>query len=281
MSDRNDEMPPYFGAPGFSESYWFELLYEKPPAPDVEAIVSEAGAHMAVDAMAKGIDNHSGIVSIGYPDRPIRVGEAMLPAYTNLMWSDKRINLGDYQPALDQTWEWEGARKALGRCWYKMIVGDITGSRLPYRERFRRLTTLLATCIGLTNPQVVFWKEAGCLVEPARFQERTARFCNVRMFNVGISADHHMDTLGLAAIGLPDVELTFSRLDPGAVAAFLYRTAEYLFERGDVINDGDTVPGPEGARWRTKHAVASIAPERTVVSVSVDGAFAPTSRQKN
>ncbi|HET7419405.1 MAG TPA: DUF4261 domain-containing protein [Candidatus Dormibacteraeota bacterium] len=281
MSDFPNDMPPYFGAPGFSDSYWFELLYDQPPRPDIDAVVRRASDEMLVQVVARGVVEDSGTVSVGYPDRLVNVGGTMLPAMTNFAWSGTRIKLGDYKSALEQTWEWDGARKALGRCFYKVIVGDITGSRLPYAERFRRLTTLVSACIELTKPLVCSWKEAGCLVEPARFAERTARGCNVRLFNVGISGDSHMDTLGLAALGLPDVELTFSKLDPGAVAAFLYRTAAYLFERGDVIKDGDTVPGPEGLKWKTAHDAASIAPPRTVVRVTVDGLYAPISTQTN
>ena len=276
MSDQPEGLPPYFGAQGFSDSYWLELLCDKPPNPDIDALVEGVRALMPIEVMFQSIGGASGTVSLGYPDRPIKVGDIKMPAMTNLVWSGGRINLGDYKSALDQTWEWDGARKALGRCWYKMIVGDITGSRLPYKERLRRLTTLGVVCVEQIKPLAVFWKEAGCLVEPDRLAERMQRSCNVRTFNVGIAGDMLMDTIGLAAIGLPDVELLFSRLDPDAVAAFLYRTAEYLFESGDIIKDGDTVPGPDGARWKTVHDAAAVAPPRTVVRVMVTGPNAPS-----
>jgi hypothetical protein len=278
MSDQPHEMPPYFGAPGFAESYWIELLYDKSPSPDIDALVSTVSAQMPIEVNFKVITGNEGTASVGYPDRLINVGDAKLPAMTNLAWNGgHRINLGDYKAALDQTWDWDGARKALGRCWYKLILGDITCSRLPYAERLRRLTTLATACVDQTQPRVVFWKEAGCLVEPKRLAERMGRSCNVREFNVGIAGDKLMDTLGLAAIGLPDLEVVFSKLDPDRVADFLYKTAAYLFERGDIINDGDTVPGPEGARWKTAHDVARVAPSRTVVRVMATGPYAPVS----
>lgn len=276
MSDNPAEMPPYFGAPGFSDSYWIELLYNRPPQPDIDALVQKVSAEMPIETAVKVIGDGSGSVSLAYPDRLISFGDARMPVITNVFWGSERINIADYKAALEQTWNWDGARKALGRCWYRVIVGDITGSRLPYQERFRRLTTLAAACVELTRPEVCFWKEAGCLVEPARFAEVMGRFCNVREFNIGITGDKIMDTLGLAAIGLPDVEMTFSRLGSDQVAAFLYRTAGYLFEGGDIINDGDTVPGPGGERWKTLHDVATLEPARTVVRVMVTGNYAPS-----
>ena len=274
MSDAPDDRPPYFGAPGFAESYWFELLYNQPARLDAEALVEQVSAQMPVVVMTQAIDDASGIVSVGYPDRLINVGGTPLPAMTNIAWSNARINVADYKAGVQQTWEWDGARKALSRCWYKLIVGDITGARLPYQQRYARLVTLTAALIRLTDPLVCFWKEASCLVEPWRFEERAARFCNVRQFSFGVGFEHHMDTLGLAAIGLPDIELRFARLEPGRVAAFLYRTSEYLFEKGDIINDGDTVPGPDDTRWKTHHAVATMGPPRTVIKVIPDARYA-------
>ena len=275
MSDR----PPYFGAPGFSESYWFELLYNQPARLDIEALAERVGTQMPVVVMAQVTSEEGGAASIGYADRMVDVDGTKLPAMANIAWSGSRINVADYRSAIEQTWEWDGARKALGRCWYKLIVGDITGSRLPYAERYVRLTTLTAACVQLTEPQACFWKEAGCLVEPWRFEERVARFCSVRQFNFGVGFERHMDTLGLAAIGLPDVELRFARLEPERVAAFLYRTAEYLFEKGDVINDGDTVPSPDPAvHWKTVHDVATQAPSRVVVKIIPDERYAAPAR---
>ena len=95
---------------------------------------------------------------------------------------------------------------------------------------------------------------------------------NVRLFHVeeGRSDERVMDTVGLAALELPDVQCHFFALDVAAVAALLDETARYLWTEGDVIGDGDTVPGPS-ATARRGPAVARIAlvdPPRDVVDVT-------------
>jgi hypothetical protein len=265
--------PPYFGAPGFSDSYWIELLFNQPPSLDAEALVGKLGSSFEIAVNIQ--DGKHGAVTIGNRDHPVSMEvhgtSQKVPALTNLVWSDARIDIKEYKAPLDQTWEWDGARRALGRCWYRMLIGDLTGSRLPYGVRFHIIKDVAMACADLTHPLVCHWKEAGCLVEPSVLAEHLARACNVRMFEVGIAGDHLMDTLGLAAIGLPDIELHFRGLDPGAVAGFLHATAKYVFDHGDVINDGDTVPSPDPqVHWKTVHDVASVAPPRTVVKVIPD-----------
>jgi hypothetical protein len=102
-----------------------------------------------------------------------------------------------------------------------------------------------------------------------------AKASNVRLFNVGIGTEHLMDTLGLAAIGLPDVQCAFSNLDPSWVAGWMYGVATYLFERGDVINDGDVIPAPvAGEHWTCTHEVSRVPPSRTVLNVKPSPAHA-------
>jgi Domain of unknown function (DUF4261) len=269
--------PPYFGAPGFSDSYWIELLFNQPPSLDPDALIGKLGNPYEIAVKMQNPGN--GTVTVANREHPVPMEvdgtTKKVPTLTNVVWSDARIDIKEYKAPLEQTWEWDGARRALSRCWYRMLVGDLTGSRLPYRDRFQILTDIAVACAELTNPLVCHWKEAGCLVEPSVLAEHLARVCNVRQFEVGIAGDHLMDTLGLAALGLPDIELYFRGLDPGMVAGFLYATARYMFDRGDVINDGDTVPSPDPqVHWKTAHDVASVRPARTVVKVIPDPRYA-------
>jgi hypothetical protein len=266
-------MPPYFGAPGFADSYWIELLFNQVPALNLDALDARLRSEVHGEVAVKVTGTKDGIVSIAFPDHLVNIsnGESepvKLPALINIVWNDSRIKLGDYKAALDQTWEWDGAQKVLGGCQYMMLIGDLTCSRLSYSDRFRLLTSVAVACTELAKPLACYWKEAGCLVEPARVAEQLARVCNVRLFNVG-GGDHFMDTLGLAAIGLPDVELEFSSLDPSWVAGWLHGAGRYLFEQGDVIQDGDVIPAPvAGEHWDCEHTFASVEPKRTVIRVS-------------
>src|SRR5258708_7440825 len=266
-------MPPFFGAPGFADSYWIELLFNQLPALDLDALDARLRAEGHGEGAVKVVRTKDGIVSIAFPDHLVNIsnGETepvKMPALINIVWNDSRITLSDYKAALDQTWEWKGAQKVLGGCQYKMLIGDLTCSRLSYSDRFRLLTSVAVACTELAKPLACYWNEAGCLVEPARVAEQLARGCNVRLFNVS-GGDPLIDTLRPAAIGLPVVELEFSNLDPSRVAGWLHGVGTYLFEQGDVIQDGDVIPAPAaGEHWDCEHTFASVEPKRTVIRVS-------------
>jgi hypothetical protein len=273
--------PPYFGAPGFADSYWIELLYNQPPSVDIDALDARLRAEVAGEVAIRAVAQSGGTLSVAFPGHLVKLEGSdgvitPMPSLINIVWTDSRIKIADYKAALDQTWEWNGARKALAGCFNMMLIGDLTGSRLPYPDRLRLITAVAVECTQLTQPRAVVWKEAGCLVEPSILAERMARACNVRLFEVGVRGDHFMDTLGLAAIGLPDIQLRFSKLEPSWVAGWLYGVARYMFEQGDVIEDGDVIPAPTpGEHWACQHGTAAVPPARTVIDVTPGSANAP------
>ena len=93
---------------------------------------------------------------------------------------------------------------------------------------------------------------------------------NVRMFHVEErrSDERVMDTVGLAALELPDVQCHFFALDVARVAELLDETARYLYAEGDVIGDADTVPGLDGESWRCRRETALVDPPRDVVDLT-------------
>jgi hypothetical protein len=91
---------------------------------------------------------------------------------------------------------------------------------------------------------------------------------NVQPSSAGAPGEVVMDTLGLAALGLPDLQCHFRNLDRMAVARLLYNTGWYIFSNGDVIADGHTIEGvAPGARWRCRHEDALVPPAREVLDL--------------
>jgi hypothetical protein len=93
----------------------------------------------------------------------------------------------------------------------------------------------------------------------------------VRLFNVGNGepGELFMDTCGMSAFGIPDLEHQFRDIDPGKVAGYLFDLADHLFENGDVIRDRDTVDGV-GGRWRCRREFATLLPQREVLHLVPD-----------
>ena len=78
-----------------------------------------------------------------------------------------------------------------------------------------------------------------------------------------------MDTLGLSALGLTDLECHFRGLDSRAVSRVLYNTAIYLAERGPVIEDGHTVPGiHRDEKWKCRQTRSLRCPTESFSGLS-------------
>ena len=119
------------------------------------------------------------------------------------------------------------------------------------------------------------------LGEPDQIENPVYGFVNVRFYNLeGTDGDRVMDTLGLGALGLTDLQLHYRELAPGEVAAELYNIAVYLLENGDVIEDGHTVQGftPED-RWRCRHEMSLMPPRRPVLDINPGPPFAAGDRE--
>ena len=82
-----------------------------------------------------------------------------------------------------------------------------------------------------------------------------------------------MDTLGLAALGLPDLEVAFEGIDPARMEAVLRSLARYEYDLGDVIADGRAikVPGSEDS-WICSRGTSKQPPAREVISLKTSGA---------
>jgi hypothetical protein len=126
-------------------------------------------------------------------------------------------------------------------------------------------------------PAAIHWKPAGKLVDPAAFlradgssncSELPAAALNVRVFRIkrGAEGDVLMDTMGLAALGLPDLQVLYRGLEPNRVASHLYACALHVLRHGDCLEDGETIEGPSrGQEWTCRHAGALAEPPRPVV----------------
>lgn len=175
--------------------------------------------------------------------------------------------------AAAHTRDWPGAAEVAARARAALRLVD----ELPSPERLPAFVARVAAAAAARPCVAVWWRPAGRLVAPAtlaaaaRDGEALRVALNVRLFHVeeGGGADERVvDTLGLEPLGLPDVQCHFAGLDAAAVAALVEETARYLVDEGDVIEDGDTIEGLDGARWSCRHEEALVDPRRDVLDLA-------------
>jgi Domain of unknown function (DUF4261) len=182
--------------------------------------------------------------------------------------------------AVRQTWDWPSAQEAVSGCSFSYLVSDRRAKHLSRKERLTRLhravAALLATCLpgscaALHSPSCQRLVAPEAFVEAGRpGGDFLCGAVNVRLYEV----EGHgpgtrlMETLGLSALGLPDLQCVFRGLDPNGVAALFWDYAYYLFEKGDVISDGDVIRAlKEGEHWTCGRQWALTEPRRVVLDL--------------
>lgn len=284
-------------APDFHKLFWINLLFrEKPERPAPEAFAGKLGEKLgcAIDTVTQKEDGIYSFAAMGLPveyEGGKKVPAQVLMAPPNSFEPEK---IDAFQRS--QLWDVQDGAALLDSCKYAVMLSDFMASGLPYLERARLLTAWLETALELFPGCTAVWApSAGKLLDRERAVNNPlsgdSRFMwygvNVRFFNIQGSDEKVMDTLGLYALGLPDVQLHFRGLDPDPVSNYLYNVGQYLYDNDVPIKPGETVDGvnaqgkiDQGIQWECRYEQALIQPMRTVMDIC-PGPFAAGRRQGN
>ena len=239
-----------------------ELWYLEAPDLDDPALLD------ALRAVRAGAEVQDGSLSVPHPlagpDRP--------PLVTVVLPGSPLGRDGKALPDVSQTWDWAGAAAAVAPCRASVLVTEMLVEGRSAAERVSSLGEVVAVLVARTRPQALHWARSQRVSDPATFGAGDLDgVINVRMF--GDARDEGalaMDTLGLHVFDLPDVQCHFRDREPGEIAELLFATAVYLFDAGDVIEDGNTISGTDGEGRYVCHREASLLdPARLVVDVDL------------
>jgi hypothetical protein len=170
---------------------------------------------------------------------------------------------------LSQSWAWPEAAAAMAAVRCTVTVTEIFGTSFAPANRVRAFTAVVRGLAAATAPVAVWWPSSIVATPPAALPDRLlAGLVNVRVFNVaGNPGLLVMDTLGLAQLGLPDIECVYSGLPEEHMAGYLSAIAEYLVA-GNPVRAGGSVQGlTRDQRWRVGTGTASVGPDRQVLQI--------------
>jgi hypothetical protein len=272
--DPGDDVPFGFGLPSPT---MVELLYEAEPDPNLDAIVTRAAERAGSPATAIGDGEQRGI---SFPDHVVPISDLPVPM-TVWILSAERTRADDWiETTLHQTWTWrEGAAAVVPRATASLLISDMFAGPLERHERLRLFHAGLAAIVEDTHPIAMRWINGERFLDPEFYLRDVdddplgfEATINVRFVTfedqpgVGL-----MDSVGMAAFALPDVQLhfMFTELEPKWVGRKVYGVARYLFDEGDVIENGHTVPGlSDDDHWPCAHEWAILGPRRLVVDIN-------------
>jgi hypothetical protein len=275
-----DDAPPG----GIAQVYMLELLARQPIAVDTAAILAAARVRLG-DVELRGASPllfTAKAIPVPLRDATVCPQFALLPG--------ARAEDAAYHDALWQSWRCREARSLFTACTHSLRFTDLFSAPLPYLERVRFLRHAISAVLAHAPADLIYWQPTQQFLTPAQVCEAFDAehplhdplfgFVNVRFFRLPDTDAMVMDTLGLAALGLPDLQCHYRDLDPSLLAWCLYSLAAYVFEHGDVIEDGHTVQGiaPDD-RWRCRHETALLAPTRMVLDLDPGAPFAAGQRE--
>lgn len=255
-----------------------ELLFDAPaPSVDADLLGRAARAH---DRTARVVNDPERMM-IAHQQWTLPGPDGVkVPLVTAMLVPDP-----DAEPRsvdTSQSWLFDGAADAVAATVDRRLVLQMMGLSHPAADRRAAFLAGLRAIIDALNPRAVSLPGTAQVLSPQQvLDEELLPFVNVRLYNISNENAMLMDTVGLDAFALPDLQCHFRDLDPSAMARLLYNTAGYVLSNGDVIEDGNTIPGVAGdEHWRCQHELALVEPTRMVLDIDPGERFAAGRRNR-
>ncbi|MDO7906047.1 DUF4261 domain-containing protein [Paenibacillus sp. JX-17] len=276
---------------GFQPVYRIELLFHERP------VISESSLQEAMTRYSGGVPLPAHMLEAfrkAFKERqPEGLGEELPLIYVHTRYTAKMKDADipvqtlitgpvevkepeRWEKSLQQAWHWPEARSTVSKVKYSVTLQDMFGAGLPYSERLELMQSALRALLDVLPCEAVYWYTSDKLVQPQAYLEALKQedilygAMNVRMYQVDRGAGENdiiMDTLGLSAVGIPDIQCHFNGLDPDKVAESVYGAAYYVFHNGDIIENGQSIGSAGGQQWRCEHQHALAKPQRFVLDL--------------
>lgn len=269
MSEHNGADNPEFAA-----TYGVELLYADKPFFSTDKLLASIQEWFPQSELMSVSDT---FISFVFKDHMIEYADGMLPAQIVIFLRDNVVELEQWKESFDQSWRWDEAQRVVaenGR--YSVLVTDMMSSGLPYPARIELFQKVLYEIVKAVPCTAMHWVHSQQWIEPQDYlnndprvesYDRLVGIVNVRLYQIEGTDDSLMDTIGLGAIGLPDLQCHFHSLDANVIANTLYSYADYIYSNGDVIEDGNTIEGMNGSKWTCQHEISLLQPSRVVIDI--------------
>ncbi|OOM78240.1 DUF4261 domain-containing protein [Clostridium sp. BL-8] len=180
-------------------------------------------------------------------------------------------------------------KEEIEKCSYRIIVTDIMAIGLEYNKRIELFQKALYAIVELIPCEGIHFQLAEQVISRDEYLENNPfsedydllfGILNVRLFNIEGGEDEYlMDTLGLSAVGLCDLQCHFKNLDPNKVLDILYSYGYYIFDNSEAADNLKEVDGIyEEEKWKCEHEVSLAEPKRVVMDINPGREFAGGNR---
>jgi hypothetical protein len=175
---------------------------------------------------------------------------------------------------------WKDAEKVLKPHRAHVLVTILFDDKRSPLEKSKLLTQVTAALVGTCEAALgVYWGNATMVIQPELFREFAVKILPGGPpiwiwvdFRIGPNPQGRMSgfTTGLGALGLMEIETTYSPEAQGELRERFEGLIHYLLENGPVIKDGDTIGEDENERIKVVHAPSEFGHEDLVMRLEYE-----------
>lgn len=269
----------------FAETYSVELYLKDQPNISQSELLENIKRYYGNVEIASNQENN---ITFAFMDHILEYKNASVPVSIIVSVIYDGHNKEKLKNSLCQSPNFDN-KEALEKCKYRILVTDIMAIGLEYAKRVEIFQKALYAIVELIPCEGIHFHLTEQVISRDDYLENNPLssdydllfgILNVRVFNIeGNKNEYLMDTLGLSAIGLCDLQCHFQDLDPNQIADILYSYGYYIFDKGDDAANMKVVQGiSENDEWKCQHEISIAGPSRVVLDINPGNEFSTKNR---
>lgn len=271
---------------GFAETYSVELYIKENPIILENKLLENIKKYCG---NVKIISNQDKNLTFAFMDYILNYRNVSVPVTMMISINDEESESEKLRRSLEQSWNYDKDKGVIESCKIKVLVTDLMAIGLEYKKRVELFQKALYAIVELITCEGINFHIAEQVISREDYLENNPLndeydplfgILNVRLFKIeGQKNEYIMDTLGLSSIGLCDLQCHFKNLDPSEISNILYSYGYYIFDNQNAVDNMTTIEGiSKKDKWKCRHEVALVKPERVVLDINPGKEFSSKNR---
>lgn len=269
----------------FAETYSVELYMKEEPIISEKKLLENIKKYCGD---VKVISNQDNSITFGFMDHVLEYKNVSVPVSIVMSKIYDNPDIQKLKKSLIQSGNLNN-KEVIEKCKFRIIVTDVMAIGLEYSKRIEIFQKALYAIVEIIPCEGIHFHITEQVISREDYLENNPLSddydlllgaLNVRVFNVeGQDNEYLMDTLGLSAIGICDLQCHFKNLNPNKLINILYSYGYYVFDNSDAADNLKEIKGiSEGEIWKCEYEISLAEPERVVIDINPGKNFSGGSR---